>query len=177
MQTKALFYFLFSLILVGCGGDGGGGTPGPATPEYAIGIEVSGLTGTGLVLQNNGGDNLSVAANGSNQFAGKLPSGSAYAVTIMSQPSGYTCSVTNASGTVSTADISNISVACAPTGVWLQPASAIAAGSTVWNGAWYTGSPSYAIDGNSLTKWTYNGLGSITFDLGTSRTIKGVDVS
>jgi len=37
-------------------------------PPYTIGGTVSGLLGTGLVLQDNGGNNLSVSANGSFTF-------------------------------------------------------------------------------------------------------------
>ena len=48
------------------------------TPTYSVGGTVSGLTGT-VVLQDNGGDNLSVAANGSFSFATQLASGAAYA--------------------------------------------------------------------------------------------------
>ena len=34
------------------------------TPNYMIGGGISGLSGTGLVLQDNGGDSLAVDANG-----------------------------------------------------------------------------------------------------------------
>ncbi len=36
--------------------------------SYTVGGVVSGLSGTGLVLQNNGGNNLSINANGSFTF-------------------------------------------------------------------------------------------------------------
>jgi N-acetylneuraminic acid mutarotase len=79
----------------------------------SVGGSVSGLAGTGLVLQDNGGDNLTISANGTFQFASLIPSGSAYAVTILTQPSGpaQTCTVTGGSGTT-TANVTNIQIIC-----------------------------------------------------------------
>ncbi len=84
------------------------------TSTYTIGGTVSGLAGTGLVLEDNGGDNLSVTANGAFTFATKIASGSAYSVTVHVQPSSpsQTCALTNASGTVAGANVSNVTVAC-----------------------------------------------------------------
>ena len=42
--------------------------------SFTVGGTVSGLSGT-VVLQDNGGDNLSVSANGSFTFATALPTG------------------------------------------------------------------------------------------------------
>ena len=57
---------------------------------YTVGGTVSGLSGT-VVLQDNGGDNLSVSANGSFTFATALAGGAAYSVTVKTNPSGQTC--------------------------------------------------------------------------------------
>lgn len=84
-----------------------------ASNSYSIGGSVSGLAGT-LVLQNNGSDNLTVNANGAFTFASRVASGSAYAVTVLTQPAGQTCTLSGASGTTS-GDVSNVSVACAAT--------------------------------------------------------------
>ncbi|MGA9572623.1 MAG: hypothetical protein WBS20_01615, partial [Lysobacterales bacterium] len=81
-------------------------------PTYSVGGTVSGLTGTGLALQNNGADTLAVAADGAFTFATELTQGSAYAVTVSTQPTGQTCSVSNGSGTIGTADVSNVAVSC-----------------------------------------------------------------
>ena len=81
------------------------------TPTYSVGGTVSGLTGT-VVLQDNGGDNLSVSANGSFAFATKLAGGAAYAVTVLTQPSGQTCTVGSGTGTVGSANVTNIAVTC-----------------------------------------------------------------
>ncbi len=84
-----------------------------AANTYAIGGSLSSLTGTGLVLQNNGGDDLPVNANGSFAFAGRITHGSAYAVTVRTQPSGQRCTVAQGCGTV-TADVGDVLVACTP---------------------------------------------------------------
>lgn len=94
--------------LAACGG-GGGGTE--STPTYSIGGTASGLNGS-VVLQNNGGDNLTVLANGSFTFASKLDNNKTYAVTVLTQPAGQTCSVSTGAGTVSGNNVSNVSVTC-----------------------------------------------------------------
>jgi len=81
---------------------------------YNIGVAVSGVIRSGLVLQDNGGDNLTVSANGSFNFATPIASGSAYAVTLLTQPAGENCAVTNGSGTVVAANLVGIPVVCTP---------------------------------------------------------------
>ena len=84
-------------------------------PSFNIGGTVSGLAGTGLMLQNNGSDNLAFTTSGPFSFLTRLVSGSAYNVTILSQPSGSTCSVANGSGTAM-ADVTNVAVTCVSSG-------------------------------------------------------------
>ncbi|TVQ37318.1 MAG: hypothetical protein EA370_07050 [Wenzhouxiangella sp.] len=81
---------------------------------YSIGGTVSGLEGNGLVLQNNGGDDLGIQDNGSFAFATGLAENATYSVTVISQPTDplQECTVANASGTVGTDDIDNILVSC-----------------------------------------------------------------
>ena len=97
-------------------GNQGGYSPtaSATTPAqtYSVGGSVSGLSGT-VVLQNNGGNDLSVSANGSFAFSTQLASGAAYAVTVKSSPSGQTCAVSNGSGTVAGANVTTVAVACA----------------------------------------------------------------
>jgi hypothetical protein len=78
---------------------------------YTVGGTVSGLAGT-VTLQNNGADALVVATNGSFTFATAVDDGSTYAVTVSTQPTGQTCSVTNGDGTISGANVSNVGVSC-----------------------------------------------------------------
>jgi hypothetical protein len=98
----------------GSGNSGSGGGSG-ANSTFTIGGTVSGLDGTGLVLQDNGGDNLTIAGNGSFTSATSLATGKTYAVTVQTQPSNpqQTCSVSNGSGTVS-ANVTSVQVTCAP---------------------------------------------------------------
>ena len=60
---------------------------------------MSGLSGT-VVLQDNGGDDLSVSGNGAFTFATRLATGAAYNVTVKTNPTGQTCSVSGGTGTV-----------------------------------------------------------------------------
>ena len=78
---------------------------------YTVGGTVSGLSGT-VVLQDNGGDNLSLSANGPFTFATPLAGGAAYSVTVKTNPSGQTCTVTSGSGTIAAANITNVAVSC-----------------------------------------------------------------
>ena len=102
------------LSLAGCGGGGSEGgcdtvTP-PAVQAFSVGGSVTGLSGT-VVLQDNGKDNLSVQSNGPFQFAARLPAGSSFAVTVLTQPTDQTCKLDGASGTVSTT-VASISISC-----------------------------------------------------------------
>ena len=82
------------------------------TNTFSIGGTLSGLTASGLVLQNNGSDNLSVASDATTfTFSTEIEYGSAYSVTIATQPTGQSCSVANASGTA-TADVTNVTITC-----------------------------------------------------------------
>lgn len=85
-----------------------------AVLSRTIGGTVAGLAGSGLVLQNNGADNLSITANGAYTFATSIDDGLTYAVTVSTQPTspGQVCTVANASGTVS-ANVTNANVTCA----------------------------------------------------------------
>jgi len=96
-----------------CGCNTNSGGP-PVT--YTIGGSVINLAGTGggLVLEDNQKDSVSVNANGMFVFPTAIADGSAYSVTITTQPSNpaQTCGVTNGSGTAS-GNVTNIQVNCA----------------------------------------------------------------
>ena len=108
---KALLNALCALCCtIGLAACGGGSS---AAPTYSIAATVSGLSGT-LVLQNNGSDVLSAAANGVFTFASRVAGASTYDVTVRTQPTGQTCVVANGSGTVNGSDVTNVSVTCSP---------------------------------------------------------------
>lgn len=79
--------------------------------EHTIGGTVSGLSGS-VVLQNNGTDNETVSSDGAFTFSTAITESSPYAVTVLTQPIGQMCTVTNGSGTVGSADVTNVGVNC-----------------------------------------------------------------
>jgi trimeric autotransporter adhesin len=91
------------------------GDPGQqqAPPKVTIGGTVAGLAGSGLVLQNNGGDDLAVAANGAFSFRTAVDGGSPYNITVFAQPANPSqfCSIANGAGTATT-NVTSVSVAC-----------------------------------------------------------------
>ena len=123
------FVASMALTLVACGGGGNESSPPPtsavppadplvpATPvaSYTVSGTVSGLLGTGLVLQNNAGEDLPIASNGVFSFATALVTGANYAVTVKSQSTILTgvCTVSNGSGTIANAAVTDVVVNCA----------------------------------------------------------------
>lgn len=110
MRKQAIL--LTSLLLAGAGGAPSILIPaafaGPA--RYTVGGSVSGLAGT-QVLQNNAGDELKLTADGTFTFATALDPGSAYEVSVRSQPRWQVCSVTQGSGRVA-ASVTDVAVTC-----------------------------------------------------------------
>jgi hypothetical protein len=112
-----------AVVLSGCGGNDNVvfiPTYHATPPTYSIGGNIAGLSGS-VVLQDNGGDNLSVSSNGPFAFDVRLQPKSTYRVTVATQPANQVCTVTNGSGTA-TAAVANVTVVCslAPgtTDVW-----------------------------------------------------------
>ena len=73
--------------------------------------KVTGLKGA-IVVNNGQGGSLAVATSGSFIFPTPLISGSTYNITISTNPSGQTCSVTSGSGVIGMVNISNITIDC-----------------------------------------------------------------
>jgi hypothetical protein len=83
------------------------------TDSHTIGGSVSGLgSGKSVVLEDNGGDDLAINADGTFTFATALQSGTAYNVTVLTPPAEQSCTVSNAGGTVSAADVGDVAVVC-----------------------------------------------------------------
>jgi hypothetical protein len=99
------------LGITGCGG-GDGPRPPPPPATYTVGGSVTGLSGT-LVLQNNGGGNLTIDANGTFTFTQRQASATAYNVTVFTTPGQQACTVTNSAGNIGGANVTNITVTCA----------------------------------------------------------------
>lgn len=91
-------------------------TPPPAPPApLTVGGSVTGLAGGEVALQLNGGNDLTVKADGKFKFPKALTKGSAYAVTVKdspTQPVKQTCTVGQGSGNIAGAPINNVAVTC-----------------------------------------------------------------
>jgi acid phosphatase len=88
--------------------------PDGSTVGFTVGGSISGLQGSGLVLQNNGEETLSAPANGPFVFHTALASGAAYRVTVLTQPSNpsQSCSVTGGIGNLGIGSLPNVLVSC-----------------------------------------------------------------
>jgi N-acetylneuraminic acid mutarotase len=125
-DVKPLMFTLMVVVMavISFSACGGGSTPAPPPITYTIGGTVSALSGTQLVLQNNGGNNLPVSANGAFTFSTPIASGDRYNVTVLTQPSSPAqfCSVTNGGGTANET-VTNVQVTCVNEWVWVNGAS------------------------------------------------------
>jgi hypothetical protein len=92
------------------------------TNSYNLKGTVEGLHSPGLVI-NNGSDQVEIAS-GTTSFtftklkadgtvaSGKVADGSPYGVTVFLQPAGQNCTITNGTGTMGSADITNVAIKC-----------------------------------------------------------------
>jgi len=86
--------------------------PASDVVPYFVGGSVLGLNGT-LVLQNNGGDDLSLSENGSFHFSSLLWGGASYSISVKTQPLQQVCTVSAGTGVMGTGDVTQIQVECA----------------------------------------------------------------
>ena len=102
-----------------------GGSKDGASGLYAIEVKVTGLAsdtgdagladaGAGALVLANGSDTLTVGQDGTFSFPTKVPTSTAYDVTVAAQPTNptQTCTVSGGSGTVGTSDVTSITVDC-----------------------------------------------------------------
>ncbi len=111
MKSTMKACMFLSMLMLALGFSACGSSPA----TYTISGTVTNLVAaSGVTLQNNGANTLSVTANGSFTFRSTLRRGSTYHVTISAQPSSpvQTCGVTHGSGTV-TGDVTDVAVDCA----------------------------------------------------------------
>ena len=98
-------------MLTACGGGDSVSVP---PPGYTVGGTVTGLSGSGLVLQDTYGADLAITASGAFTFPTPLVSGASYSITVKSWPASppQACQVTNGAGTINAANVTNVSVTC-----------------------------------------------------------------
>lgn len=121
-QIRSIGLFAVALLgalLASCGGaDSTGvdvhiGVSSATTSTYTVGGSITGLaSGASMVLQDKPGSTMSVSSNGSFTFPTAIASGSSYAVTVLTQPAGQSCSVTNGNGTLASADVTSVAISC-----------------------------------------------------------------
>jgi N-acetylneuraminic acid mutarotase len=126
--------------LTSCGGGGGGG--GGSSSSETVGGSIAGLLSGGLVLSNGSSTVSPPAGATSFTFATALASGTAYTISVQTQPAGLTCTVSNASGTIGSSPVTNVAVVCPTPWVWQ-------AGSTTAKAAGVYGSRGSAAAGNT----------------------------
>src|ERR1700722_18456816 len=87
------------------------GMASDATPApFTVGGTITGSEGETIVLQDDGGDNLTLMTDGAFTFATPLATGTPFTVTVSSQPANLTCTVANGTGTVGSANVSSVMV-------------------------------------------------------------------
>lgn len=109
MRNWISLAFLFAILtLPAC--DGGGGSAA-SPPTFAVSVSVNGLAGA-LTLENNGGDTLSISANGTATFASPLAAGTPFHITVAQQPVGQTCTILNGTGSLTGSNVTNVVITC-----------------------------------------------------------------
>ncbi len=86
-------------------------TTTPTGGGFTVGGTLTGFAGN-VVLQNNGGDDLLITSNGPFTFPTALSDGSAYNVTVASEPEGSDCIILNGSGVINRSNVTDVSVDC-----------------------------------------------------------------
>jgi hypothetical protein len=117
---------------------GGSGAPSTASGSrssatYSVGGTVSGLSGT-VVLQDNGGDSVTVKANGAFTFTTRLTAETPYAAAVATNPPGQVCTVASGTGSIESTDITTVTVTCAKVSpLTVRDVSTAADGVTTYN--------------------------------------------
>jgi hypothetical protein len=117
LSTGALLA-LCGTLLTACGvNGGGGGTDVVNSTVYTVGGTVSGLMGTGLILQNNNGDDLAIISNGTFTFSTRIANGQSFSVTIKAYPTTpiQNCVVNGDRGKILGANVMTATVVCSAT--------------------------------------------------------------
>lgn len=106
-----------------CSITGGKGTSGPfnvttimvtcITHTHALTGTVSGQ-GVGDLVLVNGSDKVTIPFGKTTFEMAKVAEDAPYGITVLSAPSGQTCSISNGVGKMGTADVNNVQVSCAP---------------------------------------------------------------
>lgn len=89
-------------------------SPPPVNPTYTVGGTVSGLAGSGLILEETRTGSQLTPGNGAFAFNYAFQNGSSYEVRVMTQPTNpvQICSLANPSGMIANANVTTVTVTC-----------------------------------------------------------------
>lgn len=79
--------------------------------QYTIGGMVSGFMGN-FTIVNNGTNPQTLSADGEFTYATPVSEGDTYNITVQTQPSGYQCVVINGTGTMGSANVTDVTLSC-----------------------------------------------------------------
>jgi len=80
---------------------------------YTVAGTLSGLgLSKTLVIRNNGGDDLSLTADGTFTFSTAIANGAAYGVDVYKRVADQNCLITNGSGIIAGANVTNVTIVC-----------------------------------------------------------------
>jgi 6-phosphogluconolactonase (cycloisomerase 2 family) len=114
MGSKSRILLPLVAVLGCCVASCGGGNSSSPAPTFTVGGTVTGLlSGTSVTLQNNAANDTPVSVNASFSFSNALAGGTMYAVTVLTQPAGETCTIANSTGVIASANVS-VAVTCVP---------------------------------------------------------------
>lgn len=109
----AVIAMSLSLCAVGCSASFYLAPGNPSSISYTVGGTVTGLApGNTVSLLNKGGDSVKVTANGAFTFSSPVAENGSYAVSVGTMPLWQSCTVSRGSGTVTTANVTNVAVSC-----------------------------------------------------------------
>lgn len=148
--------FVLSILLSGCPWD---------EPTYTVGGTVSGLlSAQSVTLHNNyneNGDPLTLTTNGSFTFSSSIADGGVYGVAVATHPGTDYCAVTNSSGFINGANVTDVQVICAaPNTVNISGTVQASEGGTLLPNV--SVQARYAADGNLIDFTTTDALGAYT---------------
>jgi len=127
-----------------------------STNTFTIGGSVSGLgDGLQVTLYNNGGDALTLNANGTFTFATPVAYNGSYDVTVNTQPTGQTCTVSSGSGSGVAANVTAVTVSCVTTPTFTVSGTIV--------GYFLPSGWSVTVSNNNANPVTFYASGSVTF--------------
>jgi hypothetical protein len=152
------------------------------TNQYSLGGTVSGLgAGKNVVLMSAPSvpvsNSVTVSANGAFTFPQTLAGGTAYEVFITTQPMNQVCTVTNDTGSIAGANVTNIAVTCVDSSASARnwgSAATVAADADPQDQNWMR-APDVAFDsaGNAFAIWDQDTVGAPGTELYVSRYVAG----